>query len=238
MYQVLGHDRASAIDRFGCLHNGLHEHDLHRPALLALRQRRRHAARQGLAADVPRLQGPLHHQRRPRRHLALPAVPGAPRQRDPPLAHRQPVLPLRLRHRSRRASPPPTTRASCASSPTIAKRTGQHFNPNVLTLGFARRVATYKRASLLLHDPERLVAIAEKIGGLQILYAGKAHPADNAGKGLIRDVFAAAAKLNSSALKISTSRTTTGSSAHFSPRASMSGSTPRAAPTKPPAPPA
>jgi glycogen phosphorylase len=85
---------------------------------------------------------------------------------------------------------------------TIAKRTGHHFNPNVLTLGFARRVATYKRASLLLHDPERLVAIAQKIGGLQILYAGKAHPADNAGKGLIRDVYSAAAKLNSSALKI------------------------------------
>jgi starch phosphorylase len=85
---------------------------------------------------------------------------------------------------------------------TIAKRTGHHFNPNVLTLGFARRVATYKRASLLLQDPERLVAIAKKIGGLQILYAGKAHPADNAGKGLIRDVYAAAARLNSSPLKI------------------------------------
>ena len=53
-----------------------------------------------------------------------------------------------------------------------------------------------------MHDPARLLAIAEKIGGLQILYAGKAHPADNAGKGLIRDVYAQAAKLNSSALKI------------------------------------
>jgi starch phosphorylase len=84
----------------------------------------------------------------------------------------------------------------------VAKRTGHHFNPSVLTLGFARRVATYKRASLLLEDAARLVAIAEKIGGLQILYAGKAHPADNAGKGLIRDVYAAAAHLNSSALKI------------------------------------
>ena len=76
----------------------------------------------------------------------------------------------------------------------VYKRTGQQFNPKMLTLGFARRVATYKRASLLFHDPERLVAIAKKIGGLQILFAGKAHPADNAGKGLIRDVFAAAAK--------------------------------------------
>ncbi len=85
---------------------------------------------------------------------------------------------------------------------TVAKRTGTQFNPSMLTLGFARRVATYKRASLLLHDPVRLVKIAQKIGGLQILYAGKAHPADLAGKGLIRDVFAEAAHLNSSFLKI------------------------------------
>ncbi len=85
---------------------------------------------------------------------------------------------------------------------TVAKRTGVQFNPKVLTLGFARRVATYKRASLLLHDPARLVKIAEKIGGLQILYAGKAHPADNAGKGLIRDVFEEAKNLKSSFVKI------------------------------------
>lgn len=84
----------------------------------------------------------------------------------------------------------------------LARRTGHYFNPSVLTLGFARRVATYKRAGLLLHDPERLCALAEKIGGLQILYAGKAHPADNAAKALIRDVFTAAAKLNSESLKI------------------------------------
>jgi starch phosphorylase len=68
----------------------------------------------------------------------------------------------------------------------VADRTGEQLDPKVLTLGFARRVATYKRASLLLNDPKRLLKIARKIGGLQILYAGKAHPADNAGKGLIR----------------------------------------------------
>jgi starch phosphorylase len=85
---------------------------------------------------------------------------------------------------------------------TVAKRTGIQFNPSILTLGFARRVATYKRASLLLQDPVRLAKIAEKIGGLQILYAGKAHPADNAGKGLIRDVFTEAAQLRSPFLRI------------------------------------
>jgi starch phosphorylase len=85
---------------------------------------------------------------------------------------------------------------------TVAKRTGIQFNPSILTLGFARRVATYKRASLLLQDPVRLARIAEKIGGLQILYAGKAHPADVAGKGLIRDVFTEAAQMRSPFLKI------------------------------------
>ena len=84
----------------------------------------------------------------------------------------------------------------------VETRTGHMFDPAVLTLGFARRVATYKRASLLFHDLDRLMAIAEKIGGLQVLYAGKAHPADNAGKGLIRDVFSAAEKIKSSKLRV------------------------------------
>jgi starch phosphorylase len=84
----------------------------------------------------------------------------------------------------------------------IAGRTGIQLREDVLTLGFARRVATYKRASLLFHDPERLAAIAKAIGGLQIIYAGKAHPQDNAGKGLIREVFDAAHRINSDTLKI------------------------------------
>jgi starch phosphorylase len=85
---------------------------------------------------------------------------------------------------------------------TVKERTGVTLDPNVLTLGFARRVATYKRATLLFHSPERLLEIAEELGGLQILFAGKAHPADNAGKALIRDIFADAAKLNNSKLRI------------------------------------
>jgi glycogen phosphorylase len=84
----------------------------------------------------------------------------------------------------------------------VMKRTGQQFNPKMLTLGFARRVATYKRASMMFHDPKRLSKIAKKIGGLQILFAGKAHPADVAGKGLIKDVFASAASLESSGVHI------------------------------------
>src|SRR5579863_4147362 len=53
----------------------------------------------------------------------------------------------------------------------IGSRTGLVLDPRVLTLGFARRVATYKRAGLMFTDPERLAAIAAKAGGLQIIVA-------------------------------------------------------------------
>ena len=84
----------------------------------------------------------------------------------------------------------------------IGSRTGLVLDPHVLTLGFARRVATYKRAGLMFTDPERLAAIAAKAGGLQIVVAGKAHPQDEPGKGLIRQVFENAARLSSDLLKI------------------------------------
>jgi starch phosphorylase len=84
----------------------------------------------------------------------------------------------------------------------VAARTGLVLNPNVLTLGFARRVATYKRATLLFNDPKRLAEIATAAGGLQILYAGKAHPQDEPGKALIQEVFEDAVKLSDDLLKI------------------------------------
>ena len=84
----------------------------------------------------------------------------------------------------------------------VATRTGLVLNPSVLTLGFARRAATYKRASLMFTDPERLLKIANQAGGLQILYAGKAHPADEPGKALIHDVIATASKLSNDMLRI------------------------------------
>jgi starch phosphorylase len=84
----------------------------------------------------------------------------------------------------------------------IASRTGQVLDAKVLTLGFARRVATYKRATLLFTDPERLAKIAVQAGGLQILYAGKAHPQDDPGKALIHQVFETAAKLSNNLLRI------------------------------------
>jgi starch phosphorylase len=60
------------------------------------------------------------------------------------------------------------------------------LDPAALTIGFARRFATYKRATLLFRDPERLRRILQ--AGVQILFAGKAHPRDEAGKELLRAV--------------------------------------------------
>jgi len=63
------------------------------------------------------------------------------------------------------------------------------LDPNVLTIGFARRFATYKRASLFLTDPDRLAAIVnDPKRPLQFIFAGKAHPADQPGKELIRTI--------------------------------------------------
>jgi starch phosphorylase len=84
----------------------------------------------------------------------------------------------------------------------VGSRTGLVLDPRVLTLGFARRVATYKRASLMFTDPQRLAGIAAKAGGLQIVVAGKAHPQDEPGKSLIHQVFDKAATLSNDLLKI------------------------------------
>lgn len=64
------------------------------------------------------------------------------------------------------------------------------LNPEALTIGFARRFATYKRATLLLHDPVRLAHIMRNRDfPIQIIFAGKAHPKDNPGKELIRKLI-------------------------------------------------
>ena len=64
------------------------------------------------------------------------------------------------------------------------------FDPNALTLGFARRFATYKRPDLLLYDAERLVRILTSSHyPVQIVVAGKAHPKDQAGQGMVKAWF-------------------------------------------------
>ncbi len=76
--------------------------------------------------------------------------------------------------------------AAGASSETVEE--AKHlFDPNALTLGFARRFATYKRPNLLLHDPERLLRLlSNPQRPVQLIIAGKAHPADQAGQALIQ----------------------------------------------------
>ncbi len=69
----------------------------------------------------------------------------------------------------------------------------QQLDPDALTLGFARRFATYKRATLLLRDPERLRAIVKNTDRpVQFVFAGKAHPADEPAKEFISSLYAAA----------------------------------------------
>ena len=80
----------------------------------------------------------------------------------------------------------------------VKKSSGVQLGESVMTIGFARRAATYKRADLLFSDVERLRGIAHRVGGLQIIYGGKAHPRDEGGKAMIRHVFEAAALLKGS----------------------------------------
>lgn len=69
------------------------------------------------------------------------------------------------------------------------------LNPDALTIGFGRRFATYKRATLLLHDPDRLARILNDTKRpVQIIYAGKAHPRDTEGKHLIQMIINLAAR--------------------------------------------
>ena len=71
----------------------------------------------------------------------------------------------------------------------VNKQPMSFMDSEVFTIGFARRVTAYKRADLVFSDTERLRKIANAFGGLQLVYAGKAHPSDCEGKNLIRRIF-------------------------------------------------
>lgn len=76
------------------------------------------------------------------------------------------------------------------ADPQIVLASGVMLDPNVLTLGFARRFVTYKRPMLILQNVERLRKIMnDRWNPVQIIFAGKAHPDDNPGKQLLRDIF-------------------------------------------------
>src|SRR5207245_3924577 len=69
------------------------------------------------------------------------------------------------------------------------RMTGMEFSKEHLTVGLAKRVTAYKRNDLILSDLDKLVAIAEKRGPIQLILAGKAHPGDDAGKAVLRNIL-------------------------------------------------
>lgn len=71
------------------------------------------------------------------------------------------------------------------------------MNYDDFTIGFGRRQTAYKRPDLLLSDPDRLIKISEKVGPMQIIYAGKAHPKDTSGKESIRKIYQVMKSINS-----------------------------------------
>jgi len=78
--------------------------------------------------------------------------------------------------------------AAAGASPDAVEQARHLFDPNALTLGFARRFAAYKRPNLLLHDPERLLRLlTNPQRPVQLILAGKAHPEDAKGKALIQE---------------------------------------------------
>jgi starch phosphorylase len=72
---------------------------------------------------------------------------------------------------------------------TVNHEANAGFDWKVMTIGFARRATAYKRGTLLFHDIERLKAIADKVATFQLVFAGKAHPNDQAGKDMIQDLY-------------------------------------------------
>ncbi len=81
-----------------------------------------------------------------------------------------------------------TKQMTASGMASKAKGVNRLFNPNTLTLGFARRFATYKRPNLLLHDPDRLLRLlTNPQRPAQLIIAGKSHPADHPGQAMIRE---------------------------------------------------
>jgi len=78
---------------------------------------------------------------------------------------------------------------------TVNSRTNAGLDESVFTIGFARRATAYKRAELILRDRERLRRIAREVGRIQIVFAGKSHPADHGGKEMIQRIAQACQEL-------------------------------------------
>ncbi|GMV49449.1 MAG: Glycogen phosphorylase [Nitrospirae bacterium] len=78
--------------------------------------------------------------------------------------------------------------AKLALVDVVNRETNAGFDRDFLTIGFARRATAYKRGTLVFHDLDRLRRLAKEVGPIQFVFAGKAHPQDQAGKELIRRI--------------------------------------------------
>lgn len=200
-YRILGAERAGMLERFGCFHDGLLN-----MTYIALRFSR-------FVNGVAMQHGKVSRQMFP--EYTIDAITNGVHAGTWTSA---PVQAIFDRHLPRWRQDNVTLRyaidipeneiveAHAASKQVLideVKRTmGVELRQDVFTIGFARRAATYKRADLLFTDAARLVRIAEQQGGLQILYSGKAHPADEPGKAKIRRVIELAKELSNAELKI------------------------------------
>jgi glycogen phosphorylase len=200
-YRILGAERAGLLERFGCFHDGLLN-----LTYVALRFSR-------FVNGVAMQHGKVSRQMFPEYtidaitngvHAGTWTAPSVktvfdkhlPRWRQDNVTLRYAIdIPENEIVEAHAAS----KRALIAA---VKEASGVEMKEEIFTLGFARRAATYKRADLLFTDPERLVRLAEKSGGMQILYAGKAHPADEPGKAKIRRVIELSHELSKSALQI------------------------------------
>ena len=199
--RILGGDRTARLERQGCFRDGLL--NMTYLALHFSRYTNGVALRHGKvsremfpAFAIGSITNGVHAPTWMSRHFQQMLDENIPEWRRDPLALRNAI------------ELPETTilaahaRAKDELLAEVASRTGVVLNPRVLTLGFARRAATYKRAGLMFTYPEQLQEIATRAGGLQVLYAGKAHPQDEPGKALVRQVVEDAARLSNETLRI------------------------------------
>ena len=122
-------------------------------------------------------------------------------------------------------------------SPALLGRVLDGLDERALWIGFARRFAPYKRARLVLEDPERLRALlGDAARPVRLVFAGKAHPRDGLGKEILRDLARLSRSAEFAGQACSSSRTTTSTWRARWSRASTSGSTRPRASSRPAAP--
>ena len=172
-HDVLGAERVATLRALDLTDHDAAEHDPPRAARDALHQRGRDEARRSLARDVPGRRDPRDHQRRPRRHLDLAAVPSdlfdrhLPGWRRDNWQLRQAVgIPLHEIADAHAA-------AKHALIERVAHATGKLLDPNRFTIGIARRATAYKRNDLILRDAERLAGSRSVSAGSRSCSAAK-----------------------------------------------------------------